>query len=90
MDKKVNMNQHLLDTVPIPVFWINREGKVVYANAAAVQSLGYSHKKTLQLSIFDFDSFFTKSDWSKTVKKLFSRKLKKYESTQQRRHDLPC
>lgn len=87
MNKKTNINHRLYDKAPDPVFWISRDGKVVYANAAARKTLGYSQKKILELSVFDFDGHFTEPTWPKDVKKLFTGYLKSYRSTLKRKDE---
>ena len=37
------------------VFWVNREGRILYTNASAWKTLGYKREEILNISIFDLD-----------------------------------
>ncbi len=45
------------------IFWINIDGKIIYANKSALQSLGYSRSELLVRSVHDIDPNFQKEDW---------------------------
>ena len=80
MNKKININNNVRDISKGPVFKIDPSGSIVSANTAARKALGYSREKILKLSIFDFDNYFTETNWPKIAKKLFAGKLTNYQS----------
>lgn len=44
-----------IDILPNPVFGLNKQGKVVYANKAAINHLGYSETELFALNLWDID-----------------------------------
>ncbi|MEB3343802.1 ATP-binding protein [Okeania sp.] len=46
------------------VFWIAKDGKLIYVNDAACYSLGYSPAELLSMTIHDINSDFPKNSWS--------------------------
>ena len=58
--------EHALDAV----FWMDSEGRIVYANAAACRSLGRSRDELLTLSIPDINPHCRKSGWGKVWKEI--------------------
>ena len=86
MNKKININKKIRDNSRGPVFRIDSGGAIVYANTAARKALGHSREKILELSIYDFDSYFTKKNWPKLFKKFLAEKLKNYQSRHKRKN----
>jgi two-component system, sensor histidine kinase and response regulator len=55
-EQELAFNGRVLDTSP-PMFWIDRAtGRIVYANAAMCQHLGYPLQELLQLRVRDFNT----------------------------------
>jgi diguanylate cyclase (GGDEF)-like protein/PAS domain S-box-containing protein len=52
-----------MDHMEDKVTWVTPDAKVVYANIAACESLGYTKEEMLQLSVPDFDPEFSVADW---------------------------
>jgi PAS domain S-box-containing protein len=46
------------------VFWVNREGRILYTNASAWKTLGYKREEILNISIFDLDPDYQEGVWS--------------------------
>jgi diguanylate cyclase (GGDEF)-like protein/PAS domain S-box-containing protein len=47
------------------IFWINEDGRLVYANQALCQFLGYSESELFRLYIFDIDPSVSREDWQR-------------------------
>jgi two-component system, LuxR family, sensor kinase FixL len=47
------------------IFWVGRDSRLIYANAHAVRTLGYSREELLSLSVADFDPLFPLNEWPK-------------------------
>jgi PAS domain S-box-containing protein len=45
------------------IFWVNPNGRILYANEAACRSLEYSREELLSLSISDIDPLFPRDTW---------------------------
>ncbi len=52
-----------LDHASACVFRVNQEGRIVYANEKACESLGYSREEYLAMSVYDIDSVVNQDTW---------------------------
>ena len=57
------MTQSTMDHTSDAAFWIDQDGRLVYANRAACQSLGYSREELLTLTVDDIDPLFPRDQW---------------------------
>jgi two-component system sensor histidine kinase/response regulator len=57
------MTQSTIDHTSDAAFWIDQDGRLVYANRAACQSLGYSREELLTLTVDDIDPLFPRDQW---------------------------
>jgi diguanylate cyclase (GGDEF)-like protein/PAS domain S-box-containing protein len=71
----LQMMKFSIDHMGDKVTWINSEAKVLYANIAACQSLGYTQEEMLRMSVPDFDPDFPTGAWPQHWED-----LKKYKS----------
>lgn len=46
------------------IYWIEKNGKIIFANATAASRLGYTKDELLNLSVHDIDPHYSKEDWS--------------------------
>lgn len=46
------------------IFWIGRDGAIVYANKTALRTLGYTQQELTSLGVYDIDPHFNKSTWN--------------------------
>jgi PAS domain S-box-containing protein len=56
-------SQYALDHVDEAFLWMDRDGRLIYANAATSQILQYSRQQLLTMSIFEIDMMSTRQDW---------------------------
>jgi PAS domain S-box-containing protein len=56
--------QQALDAAADAVFWIAKDGRLLYVNVAACQSLGYTEEELRQRSVYDFTPGDVEYDWS--------------------------
>jgi PAS domain S-box-containing protein len=54
-EEQLRLTQFSLDHASDPVFWVDAQARIVYANEAACRALGYSRDQLLLLSIPDID-----------------------------------
>lgn len=59
----LRITQFAVDHAADAVFWIDRTGRVRYANDAASESLGYSRDALEALWLFDFNTEITRQTW---------------------------
>ncbi|MCP3931493.1 MAG: PAS domain S-box protein, partial [Bacteroidetes bacterium] len=70
------------------IFWINIDGKIIYANKSALQSLGYSRSELLVRSVHDIDPNFQKEDWAAHWKKLEKSRGATFESLHKKKNGM--
>jgi len=56
------------------VYWLDFEGKILYANESACRNTGYSREEFLAMTVFDLDPDFTSGMWDRSKKILKERK----------------
>ncbi|MFZ5523974.1 MAG: PAS domain S-box protein [Pseudomonadota bacterium] len=61
--RQMEMMKFSMDHMADKVTWVTSDAKVVYANIAACESLGYTMEEMLKLSIPDFDPNYSAEVW---------------------------
>jgi PAS domain S-box-containing protein len=61
--EELRLTQFAIDHSPILAVWINRQGKVVYANNAVSETLGYSKEELSNMNLWDIDKNFPAERW---------------------------
>lgn len=61
--RALQMMKFSIDHMGDKVTWINSEARVLYANVAACESLGYTEEEMLRMSVPDFDPDFPAEAW---------------------------
>ncbi len=62
--EKLQLSQFAIESSADAVFWIAKDGKLIYVNDAACHSLGYSPEELLSMTIHEINSDFPKNSWS--------------------------
>lgn len=62
-EKALRLTQFTVDHAALAVFWVDPDGQVFYANAAAARLLGYSHDELLSMNVSNFDSRLRGTAW---------------------------
>ena len=63
MEKELRLTKYSVDRAPGMIFWLNSEGKMVFANDAMCETLGYSREELMEMSIYETDPNMPKP-WS--------------------------
>ena len=63
VEKKLELTQFCLDHAGDPVFWLDSQGHVIYANEQACRTLGYSPEEMRSLTVYDIDPLSPKTAW---------------------------
>ena len=62
-EEKLNITRFWVESVSDSVFWIGPDARILYANEAACQSLGYSLDELVDMRVPDIDPDFTDEIW---------------------------
>lgn len=62
-NRDLELIRYSLNQISDAVYWISPEGRVVDANRAACEYMGYTLAEFRQLHVYDFDPDFTKAVW---------------------------
>jgi PAS domain S-box-containing protein len=60
----LQMTKHAIDRCKTAISWVRSDGRLIYANEAARQQLGYSELEMLSMSVFDFDPDWSADYWA--------------------------
>jgi PAS domain S-box-containing protein len=74
-----------IDATPDSAFWMDVEGRVVYANDAACTNLGYHRDELLRMSVFAIAPHVTPEQWGAIWKALRERRKYTGESVHRRK-----
>src|SRR3972149_10515887 len=85
MAKHYQYLHQFFDNAYYPIYWLDRNARIVYANKSACKELGYSHDELLQLSLFDCDRDLVKSDWDRSFERIKTGELTHLESIHKRK-----
>lgn len=80
-EKDLNLSHFTFENLYEAVFWLNREGTVIYANDAAAKMCGYSKEALLSIPFSDLDSGGEPAGFSAFWKELKKKKHYVFEST---------
>jgi PAS domain S-box-containing protein len=75
------LTQFSLDHSADGVFWLDASGRIVYANNAACQTLGYSRQELASMDWYDIDSNINAAEWSSRWQALRGRGTGTFESS---------
>jgi len=59
----LRISQFSIDKSHDAIFWLNKEGKFIYVNEQACNSLGYSKEELLKLYLWDIDPVYPRELW---------------------------
>ena len=63
VEESLQMMRFSVDRAGDSVFWIDREGRILYANDAACEDRGYTRAELLGMTIFDLDPNYQPGVW---------------------------
>lgn len=64
-NRELELIRYSLEHISDSVYWVSPEGRVIDANQAACEYMGYTLDELRQLHVYDFDPDFTKEIWPK-------------------------
>lgn len=62
-EARLALHRAAMDAVAEPIFWLRRDARFIYANAAAERHLGFSREEIKEMTVFDVDPEFQPEDW---------------------------
>ncbi len=85
-EEELRLTQFAVDHASDAVFWMDWQGRIVYANEAACRSLSRTREEVLALSIPDIDPQVAQTGWEKAWQLVKERRSMTFEA-QHRRKD---
>ena len=85
IEKKLKLTQHSLDEASIGCFWVDDEGRIIYANDKACKLLGYSQTELLDKFLFDVDERLKGSPWGTWWQQICDKKNLTFEALHKRK-----
>ncbi len=85
-EEELRLTRFAVDHASDAVFWMDWQGRIVYANEAACRSVGRTREEVLALSILDIDPLVAQTGWEKAWQLVKERRSMTFE-TQHRRKD---
>lgn len=80
IEAAMHFRQFSLDHCGEEVFWIDQNGRILDANLAACQKLGFTHDEITQLTVAQVDADFPFAEWPHHWLELKRRKSLRFES----------
>ena len=65
LKKDLRLREFSIERAAISAFWIGRDGRLLFANQRACESLGYSRDELLSKTIHDIDPNSTSLEWDR-------------------------
>jgi PAS domain S-box-containing protein len=65
LKKELRLREFSFERAAISAFWIGRDGRLLFANQRACESLGYSRDELLSKTIHDIDPNITSVEWDR-------------------------
>ncbi|MFO8110442.1 MAG: PAS domain S-box protein [Thermoplasmata archaeon] len=59
-EKLLELTKHSVEKADLSIYWIDKDGRFVYVNDAAVKQLGYTKEEFLDMNIWDIDPNYPK------------------------------
>lgn len=85
-ERDLRLTKFSLENASDSVFWVDSQGRILYANESACRALGHSRQALTSLSVPDIDPLFPRERWQAFWKELRTRGSMTFE-TQQRHQD---
>ncbi len=79
-ERELRLTQFSVEHASDSIFWVNSQASIVYVNAGACHSLGFSREELLALSVHDVDPLFPKEVWGTFWKDLKSQSSMRLET----------
>ena len=85
MLEELRLTQITMDAAAEQIVWTNDQGKIIYANLAAVAGLGFSLAELHQLTLHDLFTDFPAAEWPARWEQFKHERAATFELTQKRR-----
>jgi PAS domain S-box-containing protein len=80
-EQKVIMMTSAIESMGLPVYWMNRDGRFVYVNQAACDALKYTKDELCLLHVWEIDPDFTEERWQAARLSLEKERHQRFETT---------
>ncbi|MBI2312624.1 MAG: PAS domain S-box protein [Betaproteobacteria bacterium] len=79
-EARLQRTQYTVDMASDLVFWVNGEGRFIYANDASVRRLGYRRQEFLGMGVWDIDPNYPRTAWPEHFEEIRRSKLLRFET----------
>ena len=76
----LQLTQFAIDHFSDPAFWMGPDARIIDANEAACEKLGYTRQELLRMTVHDIDPVFTREIWPRHWEELKQRQAMTIES----------
>jgi len=85
LEQSLSFRQFSLDHAGEEIFWIGQDARILDANKAAYQKLGYTHAELCGLTIIELDPLYPPEKWAEHWLELKCNKVLRFESVHRHR-----
>ncbi|MEL6304846.1 MAG: sigma 54-interacting transcriptional regulator [Bacteroidota bacterium] len=79
----LGINTWLLENLPYKLMWMDREGRIVYANKMFCKRLGYRPSEITKLTVFDINPTSTSQSWDEHWQEVKKKGVTNFKSVHQ-------
>lgn len=84
-EKQIRLAEFSLEHSGIPTIWLGEDARIIRANKAACDDLGYTREEFTQLRAYDFDPLYPPEKWKLLWERIASEKYVVIESIHKRK-----
>ncbi len=84
-EKALRLPQFTIERAAISAFWVGQDGRLLYVNEQACQTLGFSREELLERRVQDIDPHCTEGEWLQHWERLQNEGSISYESHYRRK-----
>ncbi|MFC1462061.1 PAS domain S-box protein [Verrucomicrobiota bacterium] len=85
-ESALRRTQFAIDRADSPVFWVDKQARIVQANDATCKALGYPRKELLSLTVHDIAPEYPEKSWASHWKKTRKRRYATIETIHRRKN----
>ena len=84
-EEDLRQSQFAVEHSSNPIYWVRKDGGIIYANEAAYRSLGYTRDELLSMTVTQIDPEFPEESWSAHWQDMTRNKRSTFESLHRRK-----
>ena len=84
-EEALRLTQFSVDSAPIDIFWMNRDGRFAYVNESACTNLGYTRDELQGMHVADINVNFRKEEWRAYLANRRTKGTQRFEARHRRK-----